>query len=364
MRENKIFVSIASYRDVLCTDTLQHLFKMAKYPERVFVGLCQQNKKDTKEKEECLDKNVSSYRNQIRVLRLDYTEAKGPTYARYLCAQLYDGQDFFMQIDSHCLFVRDWDEKAIQMILLLEQGPSKKVVLSHYPPEYKDYKENPTTQDQVTHITKCFFNDDGILSFHGAVFKKPGPLPRRNAFVAGGFIFVRGSLLKEVPYDPHLPFLFTGEELLLSSRFFTHGWDVFTPNTNLVYHAYTRKGEPKFWDDHRLETSDVHLKVKMLCGLIPHEPHKIKNTKVRDSLPHYGQGSERTLEQFYELIGVDPQLKTVSSPTVEFYCACADMQPFPVAMSLVLSLFLLFLIFVVVIVWQRRSKTSLSTRRK
>ena len=41
---NTIFVSIASYRDENCPKTLYSLFKNAKYPERVFVGICQQNK--------------------------------------------------------------------------------------------------------------------------------------------------------------------------------------------------------------------------------------------------------------------------------------------------------------------------------
>ena len=40
---NTIFVSIASYRDNVCTKTLQSLYEMADDPKRVFVGLCQQN---------------------------------------------------------------------------------------------------------------------------------------------------------------------------------------------------------------------------------------------------------------------------------------------------------------------------------
>lgn len=344
MRENKIFVSIASYRDALCVDTLGHLFNMAKHPERVFVGLCQQNKKGDKD---CLIRLEESYRPNVRMLRLGYQQAKGPTYARYLCAQMYKDEDFFMQIDSHCLFVQDWDEKAIHMLQLVEENtPSQKVILSHYPPEFKDYKTHPGKEDKVTHITKCFFNDDGILSFHGAVFKKPGPLPRRNAFTAGGFVLARGALLDQVPFDPHLPFLFTGEEILFSTRCFTHGWDVYTPNANLVYHAYTRKGEPKFWDDHRLQTDQVHLKVKMLTGLIPMEPHKIKDKKMRESMVLYGQGTERTLEQFYALVGVNVQQKTISTPQIEFYCdSCGATQQ-----NLVGWIWFLVIVFVILVV--------------
>ncbi len=31
-------------------------------------------------------------------------------------------------------------------------------------------------------------------------------------------------LLQEVPFDPELPYLFMGEELLYSARLWTHGW--------------------------------------------------------------------------------------------------------------------------------------------
>ena len=351
MSEKKIFVSIASYRDTLCHDTLVHLFKMATHPHRVFVGLCQQN--NTASDKDCVTTTfpLPHLRKNIRVLRLHFKEARGPTYARYLCAQLYDNEEFFMQIDSHCLFVKGWDEEAIHMVDLVEsQTASKKVVLSHYPAEYKDYKEVPPKDESVTHITQCFFNEDGLLSFKGAQFKKPGPLPRRNAFIAAGFIFARGSLLNEVPFDPHLPFLFTGEELLLSTRCFTHGWDVYTPNKNVVYHAYTRKGEPKFWDDHRLETDEVHLKVKMLTGLEETVPEKLKNKNMRESLSLYGQGTERTLDQFYELVGVDRKAKTVSKPSIEFYCACSEMQQENVLLSVVWFLLVVFAVLVSVMV--------------
>jgi hypothetical protein len=343
-----IFVSIASYRDALCADTLANLFKMARHPERVFVGICQQNKRGDPE---CrLNGSAFPYRHNVRTTRMSHKDARGPTYARYMCAKLYQNEDYFMQVDSHSLFVMDWDAKAIRMVEQVEaETPSKKVVLSHYPPEFKDYKEDPTREDLVTHITRCYFNEDGILSFRGAVFKKPEDLPRRNAFIAGGFVFARGSLVREVPFDPHLPYLFTGEELLLSARYFTHGWDAYTPNLNLAYHAYTRAGEPKFWDDHRYQNDDVHKKVKMVAGLMEKDLQKIQSVPLRESIEKYGIGSERTLDEFYAFIGVDPHTKTVGDPLIEFYCGCEDSTNRSVLLSVVWVLVALFLFLVVLL---------------
>ena len=313
-----IFISIASYRDTLCSKTIHNIFEMARYPSRIYVGICEQN--DPKStKEEC--PVIEKYASNIRKLKLHYKDAKGPTWARYLCSTLYKNEDFFLQIDSHTLFVKDWDEKCIQMIKSLEKSSTienKNVLLSHYPPIMDDYEENPKN-DQVTHMVECFFNNEGIISFKGAKWKKPGKLPRRNAFIAGGFIFSRGQWVKDVPFDPHLNFLFVGEEMLLSSRSFTNGWDVYTPNQNIVYHAYTRDKEPKFWNDVSYDDSQSKIKLKIILGL-DHDIHKLTDKKARDSLKKYGMGEKRSLQDFYDFIGVDIKNKKVGKPKIEFYC--------------------------------------------
>lgn len=292
------------------------------HPHNVYIGICQQNKDDT---ENCLDEEISSkYKDNIRILRLSYKEARGPTYARYLCAQLFDNQDFFLQIDSHNLFTQDWDKKCIDMMTSLEQNdPSKKYVLSHYPPTY-DEQTSDSDGKHVTHISKCFFNDDGLISFHGAVYKEPKPLPQRNAFVAAGFIFARGEMVMEVPFDPYLPYLFAGEEILLSIRLFTHGYDVYTPNRNIVFHAYTRSDEPKFWDDHRLDSRDAIEKVKYIMG-IHQDLMLIHDKTIRDSIVEYGLGTERTAQEFFRFIGVDLVNKTID-PTIEFFSTNDNMN--------------------------------------
>lgn len=43
-----------------------------------------------------------------------------------------------------------------------------------------------------------------------------------------------GGRTGEMPIDPHLPYLFDGDEILFSVRLFTHGWDIYTPTKNVV----------------------------------------------------------------------------------------------------------------------------------
>lgn len=338
---SSIFVSIASYRDENCPKTLHSLFENAKNPHRVFVGICQQNKNSDIP---CMSENFP-YKNNIRIISKNYLDAKGPTWARYLCSTLYQDEDFFLQIDSHSLFVQDWDEKCINMILDLENSPTilnKKVMLSHYPPSYHNYKKNPN-DSKITTMVECFFNKDGILSFKGAQWRNTGPLPKRNAFIAGGFIFCRGLWLKEVPFDPHLKYLFVGEEILITIRSYTHGWDVYTPNKNIVYHFYTRPKDPKIWKDMTYDNNEAKQKVKIILKL-DDDLHQLTSKDVQDSIPHYNLGSTRSLNDFYDFVGVDLKNKTVGKPKIEFYVS----PNHSISYKIILPFFFLF-IFILLI---------------
>ena len=70
----------------------------------------------------------------------------------------------------------------------------------------------------------------------------------RCAFWAAGFSFSRAALLKEVPYDPHLPFLFFGEEISYALRLYTRGYDLFAPDAHLVFHNWARSYRTTFWE--------------------------------------------------------------------------------------------------------------------
>lgn len=311
-----IFVSIASYRDKLCSQTLKSIYDNATYPQRVFVGICEQNKHSDKD---CLPSDFPYHKN-IRIIKKNYKEAKGPTFARYLCSTLYQNETFFLQIDAHTLFVKHWDEKCIEMIKSLEESSeiiNKKVLLSHYPPQITDYTQEPDDK-LVTYMVDCYFNDDGLISFRGAKWRKPGPLPRRNAFIAGGFIFCRSQWLKDVPFDPYLHYLFVGEEILLSARSYTSGWDVYTPNKNIIYHAYTRDNDPKIWSDNTYDNFEATHKAKIILQL-ENDLSLLTDKKVYNSIQKYNCGKVRSLQDFYNFVGIDVKTKTIGKPQIEFF---------------------------------------------
>jgi len=70
-------------------------------------------------------------KGRVRALHVDEDESLGPYAARYFASKLWYGEQWFMQIDSHMFFRQDWDALSVEM---LKKAPSKKPVLSHYPP--------------------------------------------------------------------------------------------------------------------------------------------------------------------------------------------------------------------------------------
>lgn len=305
-----IFISIASYRDSLCSKTVKSIYENAKYPKNVYLGIVEQNNYDI-ETESCSFDNVAKdYKANIKTVKMDFSNAKGPTYARYLATTLYDGQDFFFQIDSHSLLVKDWDEKLIKMYNDLKTIiKSDKVIISHYPASYDDYGKD--VSHMVPTICSAFFNDSGMISFLGA---EHVDLSKRDfletPYIAGGMLFSKGEILQDVPFDPYLDYLFVGEEISHSIRCWTHGYRIFTPMLNIIYHFFTRENEPKIWTDKKYSDKDAFRKIKMLIGLEPANWGELPH-KYSVQLDLYGLGKEKTLRQYYDFAGIDVKNKTV-----------------------------------------------------
>lgn len=307
--KDTIFVSIASYRDKICPKTLGSIFENARHPSNIFIGICQQNDPGDVD---CIEEGLKEkpeYRCNVRILRLSHQQAKGPTFARFLCSTLYHNEDYFLQIDSHCNFVKDWDVILIGMINDLKTNGVSKPVLSHYTPNYTDYKPVPDPNTPVSTICKAWFTDANLISLQGAGWVQAEDLPRPNAYIAAGMFFCEGKFLKEIPFDPELDYLFIGEELLLSARFYTNGWDIFTPNKNTIYHLYTRESDPKFWENQHIDSEGASQKARYILGL-DMDKSKLSPRQIY-SISLYGLGKERTLDEYYRHAGIDIQKKEV-----------------------------------------------------
>lgn len=298
-----VFVSISSYRDDECAYTIQHMFDMADVPERIFVGVCEQNWRD---RESCRTGHMPlKLREHVQYMSVNSSMAKGPTYGRALAQRMFNDEDYYMQIDSHTQFAPGWDRRMIAMYTKLQRC-NPKVVLSHYPASSEDLDDK-----EVPRIcNSTFLPDVGVWRLWEAENQLPPGQFVPTPFAAAGFMFYAGHILREVPFDPQLPYLFDGEEILYSARLWTHGYDIFTPVENLIFHHYEREKGKSVYSDHDEVWWDVEqrtlVKVRFMLGLSQQPP----NETLADSMRVYGMGKARTLGQYYQFADMDPATNT------------------------------------------------------
>ena len=288
--KSTLFVSVASYRDTQCKNTIESILSHARYPSRVVIGICEQNDEDD---ESCVVRAVKD--GQIRQISIPHKEARGPCYARYLCASLHKDEELFIQVDSHSAFVQDWDLLLVDMVNRVPHNLDR-FVLTHYPIDCSDDSvvAELTTQ-QVPVINECRILDNNQMSFMSTAFNQPNVGFYTSISVGGGFLVMHKSVLAKCPYDPNLDGVFNMEEILQSARFFTHGVHVLSPSTNLVCHKYTYETHKVPWN----ETNPTWDKGKNGTERCFHLLEGILKDDV------YGLGSERTMEEFWAYTGVD-----------------------------------------------------------
>ena len=316
-----IFVSLASYRDPECNNTLYDLFAKAKFPERIFVGVCQQNAPDDAD---CMSDRLGHFAQNIRILRLSHFDAQGPMYARSLIEQrLYRDELFYMQIDSHMLFVKDWDDLCIQQLALC---PSDKPILTTYPNDFDritrkhvvlpNGSKHPLGSIPPTFIRfrefheRLKFTEQEKQNFVGIP-----SVPFPSLFWAAGFSFSLGELIKQVPYDYQCPFLFLGEEMGLSIRYYTHGWDFFAPGVNIVYHLLKRTYRKTFWEQVYRKTCVVDDETRLVRKEMEEFAVRRTTDLIYGRLPSddvFGLGRERTVKDWERYTGVDIRSQTAS----------------------------------------------------
>ena len=149
-------------------------------------------------------------------------------------------------------------------------------------------------------------------------------IPRKSAFVAAGFLITHGTFCETIGFDPFLPYLFMGEELALSVRFFTHGFDIYAPSVDVLKHEYVRKESSKFWESvgwvysngalHNDLTDLIVERVQYLSGFPEaREIDQIQPKSIVTRIQDFGLGNKRTKDQFASLMGLNYEKRTCTA---------------------------------------------------
>ena len=242
-----IYISIPSVLDTELEETVNRCINMASPESDIRIGVGYLLHDDEKGYAKNLDgANVS-------ILNREYSMGIG--IARIESMRFYDKQDYFLQIDGHTLFKKNWDSILIE---LLSNCPSESSVLSCYPPEYSytNYQHPECKNWSNKYIST--FNAQPIIDRtpHGYgcdACEEFSALPGwgeekiandsyryiENPKLSGGFIFASGKFANEyqklVPYH----FSFFDDELVMSIEAHSLGWKFYAPPGELpIAHLY------------------------------------------------------------------------------------------------------------------------------
>lgn len=282
------------------------LFAKAANPDNIYVGVVQQNKEN---EEDCFDKcsecSKRKLSGHIRVKNFSYMEAKGPTFARYHASKLWQGEEWYLQIDSHLKFEKDWD------IVLIEQMrmAGDNAVVGGYPPTDEQMESSRKTSYGET-IISCSngLNEDGMPNIGSQVVdgrSDRSPIP--VMFMSAGLMCMPGKAIADVPYDPYISYAFFGEEILHSARLWTSGYNLYAIGRPIATHHYYREGKPRYTTDHP-ESTECRLhavqRIKYILGLA--KADSVHPDYMLD-IDAYGLGKKRSIDAFWEKSGFHPK---------------------------------------------------------
>ena len=308
-----IILHLPAYREPELVPTIKNALENAEFPERIHFGICRQfNPADGFD-------NVDEFRNDSRfkIYDMPYEEAKGLPYARAIINEkLLTDEDFVCQLDSHHRFDKNWDSTLIGWYHDLQNDGYNPLICGYLP--YYDPFNDPDARVQEPWLSQA-------ASFYpfGTIFIRPTGIPNWKdltkpfpaRFLSGHFCFGPNKWAKEVRHDPDI--FFSGEELNLTVRSFTHGYDLFHPHRCIIWHATMRterngmlvwddqhkRGENRFWKDQDRARS----KIRQL----------LRTEDNGFDLTGYDIGTVRTIRDYEKYSGIHFKKKSFQKWTVD-----------------------------------------------
>lgn len=291
---DKIFISIASYRDKLLATTINDAYTKAKFKDNLVFGVFEQA--DDNEK---LDLNQFSFRKQIIYASVDPKLTKGVCWARQHIQKMISSEKYYLQIDAHTLFEDEWDQTLIAHLTEIKKYHAKPII-SGYPNNF-----NAATFEKNSHVpnTVCSILN---LEERNHLFERYGfhppvggftlsPYEKVHGYHLGAcFIFSESNFVKEVPYDDAV--FFGGEEIIISIRAWTSGFNIFHLSKIPLNHCWDKSYGGVVQRDYAPGHSEK----------IQQEAKDHISKLVRNQLDaSYGLGDKRSIDDYMKYSGLD-----------------------------------------------------------
>jgi hypothetical protein len=289
---------IPAYRDPMLRETLDSIFDNASYPNRVFVAIAAQYDEDVPMP------NLEGLPNKnIRLLSIHPENRPGVYRLRHILNKLYAGEDYYMSVDSHTFFEKDWDEGLIKK---LESFEDKKTVLQAYEPGYEDgsnrylHYQMSVNLDNKVKMPRVVMRN---WSYKNLLENDELPIP---CYVQAGLIFTRGTFSKEIRWgelwqddqeEPFLSFemfvLGWTPRLMVKQKFFSHEPEKYY---KAVYASNPSTDVRNFQDNWTMQKDNLY-------DVCP----KILKAMIHNSGPFKVANAIRSPKEWWQSIGLEKE---------------------------------------------------------
>lgn len=281
-----IFIQISSYHDHELSKTIKNAIEKSSGNNVINFGV----------------HSIYYKNNDVEIpknVRYEISEAPnnlGMGRGRKIAHSFYDGENYYLQVDAHTRFDKDWDMSLIQDIKKYKDAGIEKPLLSSYPKAYRyidgieqyDQSDTPTTisfhENKESFRTSRIPSQTAMHNQHENIFTKS---------VSGGFIFTENNFI-----EPNDKIFANGEEIFIAARAFTNGYDLLLPSKVVVSHLYYDGKKT----DRRLAWSDF----PELCNRLDFvSKMEIYDTLTQNKVGPKHLGRERSLEEYTMYSGLN-----------------------------------------------------------
>lgn len=261
-----IFVAIPTLEDPEYFNTLISCYEQSSGKNEIYIGSAYNvlfnNKKIIKE----VEKNIPDIPN-LQIKFINTNKSRGVGYGRLESMSFYEGQDYFLQVDSHTLFLKDWDQILIDALHEAKDYFSlEKILLTGYAWSYEliSKDERIPLQETTTPMYPFYLyldehiSSDKLWTAHGKdFFKTYGMIPKwetppdkkeyeviKNKFemankVNANLLFAEKNFAEIYTELFPWPFGFFEEEFIMTIESIKRGWIPVFPNFDVnVCHHY------------------------------------------------------------------------------------------------------------------------------
>jgi len=222
---------------------------------------------------------------------------------RALAHQFYSGEDYYLQIDSHSRFDKNWDSYLINLVDHYKSIGIKKPLITNYPKLYWYEGDKETVRPIEDPVTHFYWKDRQRFKATRTPMQGtycPADFPTRSISVSGGSIFVEGKFM-----EPNELIFADGEEILMAARAYTMGYDLVVPTKQFMYHLYWENDK----DNKRRQVYPDFPELS--ASLNQTSMDEIVNILTNGLVGDFRLGNERTLKEYGEYCGLDFNLGTI-----------------------------------------------------